>query len=165
MNHPEYQNEQLYSECKLVSIWNAARFWGLERLVPKIGTRRYKEICKKAKCIHGSALETKFERERLGLEYFDLQWDVYWVAKYLPCAMAVHCERGFHSVLAVAYKKGKPRKTWTDQFLVANWRKQTEWISWGEILSCGHLQWTPRLIAPARMVENLKACGKNHLMP
>ena len=40
----KYQNEQLYSECRLVSLWNAARFYNLE--VPEIGSKEYDKICK-----------------------------------------------------------------------------------------------------------------------
>ena len=72
------------------------------------------------------------------------------------------CERGYHSVLAVAYKRGRPRKSWTDKLFMANWRKgRADWVSWGEILTCAELRRTPRLIAPLRMIQMYEAAKVN----
>lgn len=151
-----YQNEQSYSECRLVSIWNAARFWGLSSLVPRMGTAAYKRTCEKAMAIHGAALDTSDELRRLGLDTHPLRWRLSCIIENLPCEMKVFCERGYHSVLAVSYKKG--RKPWTSRFFVANWRKKgkADWITWGEILASANLDKNPLLIAPMRMIRNMR---------
>jgi len=162
----DYQNKQLYCECQLVSVWNAARFWGYEDLVPKMGTRKYKSICKKARCLCGSAININFEIERLGLGLLPLSWRENSICELLPCAMKVFCERGYHSVLAIAHKNGKKNKSWTNKFLITNWRKyHIAWISWGEILACAALSQPPMLIAPKRMIRNLAEFRKIVLPP
>jgi len=159
MTNPVYQNDQLYCECQLVSIWNAARFWGFGKSVPKMGTRQYKTICHKARAIHGGIILVDPEVERLGLAFFPIWYRLETVAAYMPCEMSVLCERGYHSVLAIAYKKGRTSKPWTDKFLMLNWRKGYEaWLPWGEILAQANLNVRPKMIAPKRLVDNLKSC-------
>lgn len=164
---PNYQNTQLFCECQIVSLWNAARFWGLGSLVPKMGTRRYKDICRRANAIYGGVINIDFEAERLGLAYFPIEWDkltpmLPGVSTQLPCVMNVFCERGYHSVLAVAHRIGEPSKPWTSKFLMLNWRRRKAWIPWGEILTSAHIMIPPRIIAPKLMIANLSAAVKAH---
>lgn len=162
MKEPAYQNKQLYCECQLVSIWNAARFWGLDRLVPKMGTKKYRTICKNACAMSGACIDTDFEMVRLELKWFKIEWRLETIALFLPCEMSVFCERGYHSVLAVAYKRGATGKPWTNKLLMLNWKKYEQaWLGWGQVLTSANLRVAPRLIAPPRVVDNLKACQPN----
>jgi hypothetical protein len=166
--HSFYQTKQLFGECQLVAVWNAARFWGLDKIIPVIGTPEYKRICKKANSIAlgngnypGDGVTQQFELERLGLGVFPLRWDVGVIARSIPCELWVNCEIGYHSVLVVGYKKSVSGKVWLDELEVVYWFKdgRVDWVPWGEVLACGNLAAPPRYIAPIRVISNLVACS------
>jgi hypothetical protein len=161
---PDYQTKQLYGECRLISVWNAARFWGLDNLVPVIGTPKYRMICKKANSIAlengnypGSGITVEYELKRLDLGILPISWNVGVIAKSLPCELWVNCEIGYHSVLAVGYKKSVSGKVWLDELELVYWFKDGSvgWVPWGEVLACGMLTAPPRYIAPIRVINNL----------
>lgn len=98
----KYQNAQLYSECQLVAMWNAARFWSMNVSLPKMGTRRYRKICKDALALHGAAINPLDEEHRVGLaRNYGPHERLGWVRKHLPVHVSVFCHRGYHSVLIV----------------------------------------------------------------
>lgn len=99
----EYQNAQLYLECQLISIWNAARFYNKEELVPKMGTPEYEQACEDFHCKNGSCLGVIKELNRLGLKMIGGKWDLKWISKNLPVELSIFKtkEGGAHSILVV----------------------------------------------------------------
>jgi hypothetical protein len=95
----KYQNNQLYCECQLVALWNAARFYGID--VPTIGTKQYKCICDESGCLYGGCININKEISRLGLKIIPGRTDILWVRKNIPVHFAIFCHRGYHSVLAI----------------------------------------------------------------
>lgn len=103
----EYQNTQLYMECQLVAIWNAARFYGMEDEVPKIGTNEYEEACNRFACKSGSCLGVGDELNRLGLKYVEGKWDYEWIRNNLPVELSIIPSDGrAHAILAVEERMG-----------------------------------------------------------
>ena len=101
MNY-NFQNTQLYSECQLIAIWNAARFYGMEKKVPKIGTVEYDKICEKFACKTGSCIGVEKELNRLGLKYIQGKWDFRWIKNNLPVKLTIfRPKQGLHSILAI----------------------------------------------------------------
>jgi len=94
-----FQNYQLYYECQLVALWNAARFHKIK--VPKIGGAQYRKICYESKAILGGCINIERERKRLGLVFMPGRIDLRWIRKNLPVHLAVFCHKGYHSVLVV----------------------------------------------------------------
>jgi len=118
-----YQNRQLYSECQLVAMWNACRYYNMPVALPKMGTRHYKQICKQACAIHGAALFTEFELTRVGLTRKFIKPRLAEVRTHLPVHLAIFCHKGFHSVLVVSVKGNK--------VLLANYAKgRSHWLRW-----------------------------------
>lgn len=103
----EYQNTQLYMECQLVAIWNAARWHGMENKVPKIGTKEYDRLAEKYHCINGSCLGAKKELKRFGLEMVEGKWNFNWIKDNLPVMLSVYPpDERPHAILAVECKWG-----------------------------------------------------------
>lgn len=100
-----YINRQKYSECQLVSLWNAVIYFGLENLVPKFNSRQYNNICKKALCIYGAVIRKDFEIKRLGLKPINGKYNLNWIKNNLPVELSIHCHRGYHSILIIDYIK------------------------------------------------------------
>ena len=101
-----YQNKQLYYECRLVSLWNACRYYGIKK-IPVMGSKRYYKICKKARGINGAVIIIKDEVERLLLKYNKGSRSLKWVKSHLPVELGIVCHRGYHSVLCIKVKKNK----------------------------------------------------------
>lgn len=98
----KYQNKQKYSECQLVSIWNAARYYGMEDKVPKLGTIEYEQACEDFHCKNGSCLRPGKELNRLGLKMIKGKWDYSWIANNLPVELSISPpNRRVHSILVV----------------------------------------------------------------
>ena len=117
----KYQNNQLWSECQLVSIWNARRFWGLD--APRMGTKEYEKICKQFHCISGACLGLRKDPESFGIKRINGGRNLRWIKKNLPVEIGIYCHRGYHSVLIVDYKG--------DKLLLTNYaRGRTHWIEW-----------------------------------
>lgn len=121
----KYQNNQLWCECQLVSLWNAFRFFGKEP--PIIGTGEYCIACIDARSIYGAAINITRERKRLGMVFVLGKYKLKWIRKNLPvhlCLFTKH--RGYHSVLIVEVKK--------NMLLLANYtRGRLQWLSWNSI--------------------------------
>jgi len=121
----QYQNYQLFCECSMVALWNAARYFNLS--VPIVGSRLYIKICKEAGCIHGGCISREPERERLKITINPGSWSYEWISKNIPVHLALFTHRGYHSVLVVAENNSR--------LLLANYaRGRTHWMRWGTIL-------------------------------
>jgi len=122
----KYQNEQIYNECLLVSVWNAARHFKIE--VPAINSLQYKELCEKFDCIKDGCGSIDKEIKRLGMYTEEGVWDINWIKKNIPVEIGIFCgiKKSYHSVLIVNVFKNK--------LLLANYaKKRTFWISWQKI--------------------------------
>lgn len=95
----KYWNEQMYSECQLVTIWNAALFHGIS--VPEQFGDEYKTACEKCCCTIGACINTTSVSENLGLISVDGLLEFEWVKNNLPVEFSIYCHRGHHSVLCV----------------------------------------------------------------
>ena len=105
----KYQNNQLYSECQLVSIWNAARFLETtsEINIPQMGSDKYLQILDSCRCIYGGCIVSDYERERVGLKRIKGKMDLNFIINNLPYEFTLHCHRGYHSVLGIKVKDNK----------------------------------------------------------
>lgn len=122
----KYWNNQKYSECQLVSLWNVAIFYGIK--VPKRYGKEYIKDCKVACAINGSALKKDHVIEKLSLKSFSHKLNYLWVVKHLPCEFSIFCHRGFHSVLAISFNQKRKK------FCVLNYaRNRVHYLSWKEI--------------------------------
>ena len=117
-----YQNHQLFCECRLVSLWNAARYYGIKP--PEPGSKRYKEACEEGCCIIGACINITKEEKRLGLKGVRGKKTLQWIRRNLPVELGVrHPRRGFHSVLIVEVRKSR--------LLLANYtRGRLYWMDW-----------------------------------
>ena len=103
----KYQNTQLYMECHLVAIWNAARFFGMEHKIPKIGTEEYDKWCLKYACKSGSCIGLKKEFKRLGLKRVEGKWNFDWIKNNLPVVLSIYPPKQRpHAILAVKEQFG-----------------------------------------------------------
>jgi len=118
----KYQNNQLWCECRLVSLWNAYRFF--RKNPPIIGTKEYKSICENSYCMSGSCINIEKERKRLGITFVSGKCNLSWIRKNLPVQIALFTKhRGLHSVLVVKTKRNK--------LLLANYAYgRLYWLSW-----------------------------------
>jgi len=116
-----YQNNQLYFECQLISLWNASRYYNIE--IPKIGSKEYNRICDESRCIYGGCIDIEKEKQRLGLRSMRGKYNLIWVRNNLPVHFSIFCHRDYHSVLGIKIYKTK--------ILLANYAyNRTHWISW-----------------------------------
>lgn len=121
----KYQNYQLWSECQLVALWNAARFYGIN--VPKIGSMQYKKICSESCCIFGGCININKEIERLGFNVILGKFNFKWVKRNLPVDFTLFTHKGYHSVLAIGVKDKK--------LLLLNYATgRKHWLSWKKLL-------------------------------
>ena len=117
-----YQNNQLWSECQLVSIWNACRYWGMDNYLI-MGTKRYKLACRDAKAIGGSVIGLSSQLRKYNIVRVFGSLNFMWARNHLPIELGVHCHRGYHSVLVV--------DTCGHEALLANYaRDRTYWLGW-----------------------------------
>lgn len=107
MKKANYQNTQLYMECRLVSIWNSAIFFNMSKKVPQIGTKWYEKMCEKFHCKNGSCLGVGKELKRLRLKMVEGKWDYNWIKHNLPVELSVYPpNQRAHSILAIEEKFG-----------------------------------------------------------
>ncbi len=109
----KYQNSQLYQECQLVTLWNAARFHGITDL-PVPGTELYYQICYDSGGTNGGCISIRDEIQRLEMRCIEGPINLQWVRRNLPVSFSLLCwegqpdsnmiSNGYHSVLAVAVK-------------------------------------------------------------
>ena len=129
-----YQNNQLWYECQLVSIWNACRYWGLD--YPIMGTREYKLACAEACAISGAAIGVASQFRKYGIVRIYGGYNFIWVKCNLPVEFGVFCHHGCHSVLAVAVRSKK--------VLLANYaRDRTYWMDWDRLCKISNKRWKP----------------------
>ncbi len=96
-----YINNQKFSSCQLVSLWNTALFHNLDPNAPPINSKKYREICKKAGCLYGGVINMNFEIDRLGMKAVSGKYNLRWIKNNLPVSLSIFCHRGYHSVLVV----------------------------------------------------------------
>lgn len=152
-----YQNNQIWSECLLVSIWNAARYYGINP-VPEIGSVSYKKICKELEGIDEGVYPNKAKRElyRLGLMSIEGKWSYNWISKNLPVEIPVffpesRCfEESFHSSLAVRARDGK--------VLLLNYKRDWRWVMFSKIKESMFNRNEHRLYKPNAIVKTSKGC-------
>jgi hypothetical protein len=126
-----YWNNQKYSECQLVSLWNAAIFHGIE--VPKRYGKEYVNDCKIGLAINGSCLKKDHVIKKLNLKSIKHKINFRWVIKHLPCEFSIHCHRGFHSILAVSFDRKRKN------FCIVNYiRNKNHYLSWNELKKLHH---------------------------
>lgn len=121
-----YQNDQLWKECLLVSVWNAGRFYGLR--VPEFKSAEYKRICKKYHCINdGCDLKyMKKEANRLGMQLVDGDWNLSWIRNNLPVEVGIATKKMYHSVLIV--------EVYGYKLKLANYTKnRCYWMLWSKL--------------------------------
>lgn len=120
-----YQNTQLWSECRLVALWNAAKFYNIT--TPKPGTEQYEQICEDGCCIIGACINIEPEVKRLRLKLIQGKINLNWIKKNLPVNIGIrHPRRGFHAVLVVKANGNK--------LLLANYAKgRLYWLPWRKI--------------------------------
>lgn len=120
-----YQNSQRYMECRLVSLWNAARYFGIE--APEPGSKQYEDACEKACCVIGACIDISEEEERLGLRRVRGKRRLHWIRRNLPVELGIrHPRRGFHSVLIIKVKRGR--------VLLTNYAEsRVFWLKWDTV--------------------------------
>jgi hypothetical protein len=123
-----YQNKQICGECLLVSLWNAARYYRINK-IPIMGSKRYYKICENSGCIIDKNKpyidqSTKNERKRLGLKYEEGIISLKWIKSHLPARFSILTKNyNFHSILCVNVKKNK--------LCLANYAEgRLYWINW-----------------------------------
>jgi len=129
VNGIKYQNNQLWDECHLVSVWNAYRFFG--KVPPKIGLPEYRKVCERCCCINGACFSSlvKKEAKKLGIKFIPGQYRLGWIRNHLPVQLPLFTKhRGYHSVLVVKVYRNKLQ-------LVNYTRGKLQWLSWKKILS------------------------------
>lgn len=121
----KYQNVQFWSECQLVSIWNAGRFHGIK--VPELETWEYANIVIDAGGIYGACISTKNELRRLKLKLVEGKKSLCWVKSNLPVRFPLFTKhRGYHDVLCVDVQNKK--------LLLANYsRGKLRWLPWKNV--------------------------------
>lgn len=138
---PKYQNGQLCNECSLVTIWNAARFWGIYP-VPKMGSQNYRKICRILGGFDEGCDDRDIEREmvRLGLTKKKGPFSLQWVRESLPVEFTLRVghgkNRGLHSTLGVEVDGQRIR--------LLNYENcaKDRWIYWSQIkLMSGYYGW------------------------
>lgn len=121
----KYQNRQLYHECQLVTIWNAARYYGATD-IPEMGTEEYRAACEAAGALHGAATNTAPFMKKYGLERIEGEYKLSWLRNHLPAELSIHCAHGFHSVLAIEVRGSS--------VLVTNYAiGRTHWLPWKKL--------------------------------
>lgn len=162
-----YQNGQLWHECQLVAIWNAARFWGMDNLAPRMGSRAYRMRCRAANTIYrrhsDKPFQTNQEFEQCGLESVHGEYTLEWVQAHLPVAISIHTSRWkFHRVLIVEVKGSK--------VLLANYAKgRTHWMAWDKLYAICYgvadaKQFPPRSFVPKNPMSGGDRCLTNGMI-
>ena len=122
----KYQNNQLWSECQMISLFNAMRYHNLPS-VPEMGTKEYEKICTDYCCINGACLKMSTAYKKFGLKRIKGPIKFHWIRKNLPVELGVFCHQGYHSILIVGTKKNK--------LLLANYAKnRLSWMEWKNLI-------------------------------
>jgi hypothetical protein len=133
----KFIHNQKFCECQLISLWNSAIFLGLESLIPKQYSKKYKAICHRAKCIYGGVIDKDFEIKRLNLKSTTGSYNLRWIKKNLPVELSIFCHRGYHSILIVGIKN--------NNITLANYAKnRLHIIKWNKLLKKANRHVLPR---------------------
>lgn len=99
----KYWNGQQHFECQLVTLWNAAIYYGIK--VPERYGPEYQADCEKACAIIGSVIDKEHVIQKLRLKAIrgKLKWR--WVKRNLPVEFTIYSHRGNHSILAIEVRK------------------------------------------------------------
>ena len=120
-----YQNVQFWSECQLVTLWNAYRFHG--KKPPELKSWKYALIAIDAGGVYGACLHANREARRLRLKSIPGRWSLVWVRKNLPVGFTLFTKhRGYHNVLCVDVRG--------DKLLLANYAHgRLYWLPWKNV--------------------------------
>jgi len=120
-----YQERQLYAECQLVTVINAAKYYGIT--TPEIGDPEYEELVDLVGAKHGSAICIAKSHHLLGVVAVDIHPSSLKKLRNIlsgghPVGIDVWGKRtGFHSVLAADYKFGFYRLTNASKIVKNGW--------------------------------------------
>jgi hypothetical protein len=121
----KYWNNQLFCECQLVALWNAAIFWDIK--VPFRYGHEYVEDCLKASAISGGCINIEHVIKKLKLKAIMIENKFNEIKNNLPVEFKIFCHRGYHSVLAIDVDTQK-------RVLLANYAKnKTCWIQYSKL--------------------------------
>ena len=130
----KYLNEQLYSECQLVTALNAYIFYGGEPI--KIGSPEYERLVDFCGTRYGSAISIENNVYKyLGLnklEFCPFSCSALKAILNLgiPVELSIHSKHyGFHSVLVISHN-GDTVSDKDSSFEVLNASKHGRWIKW-----------------------------------
>lgn len=129
----KYWNDQIYYECQLIALWNAAIYQGIS--VPFRYGLEYIEDCEEARALHGGAINVDKVIQKLQLEPVKGQCNWNWIKQNCPVEFKISCHRGWHSVLMVDVDV-KKRKV-----LLANYAKgRVQWLKIDRLLEMNKRQ-------------------------
>ena len=110
----KYWNNQKYSECQLVAIWNAAIYLGID--APKQYGKEYKEDCTKGGCLYGSCINIDHVLEKLNTQMVAGDLNKKWMSENFPVIYSVFSpSRGLHATTAIGIDG--------DKIILANYPK------------------------------------------
>lgn len=127
-------NKQKYSECQLISAFNAAIYLGTRKYIKN---KEYEELVDLTMGRYGSCISVSKSYPILGIDYKDVtptkKTFIKWTSNGFPVQVNVwHEKTGFHTVLMVDYNENK------DRVKVINFRHITNrrmWVSWDVLYS------------------------------
>lgn len=134
-----YQNKQLYSECQLVAVINAAIKLGQPSV--KIGSNEYERLVDLVGARYGSAISVELAYTYLRLKFVDTkpEWSSVEMAvcKGLPLSLAIWSKHyGYHEISIVDKKHDNIRGGYL--LKVPNLKRHTDtrmWIHWEDLQS------------------------------
>ena len=137
----KYWNNQKFSECQLVTLWNAAIYHGLR--VPERYGIEYYFYCFQTGSHTGSCIGVDSVYEELGIKKIPGRLSWYWVKNNCPAEFHVFCHRGYHSVLSVDVDKRRKR------VLLANYaRDRLHWIQYSKLAKMYNKHKNPSKLVP-----------------
>jgi len=144
----KYWNNQIYCECQLVVLWNAAIYYGIK--VPDRYGNEYKADCKKAGSIYGSCLNSRHVMKKLHLQPILGSLDWGWIRINCPIGFLVFCHRGHHAVLAIDVNL-KEKK-----ILLANYAKERlYWLKFKKLIKIHNKRVQPIKLCQIKNQERL----------
>lgn len=106
----KYWNNQIYSECQLITLWNAYIYYGIK--TPKRYGKIYKRICKQSGCTYGACLDISKIKKKFKFKEGEFTYE--WISSNLPTEITIYppCSSR-HSVLIIDAKD--------NMFLITNY--------------------------------------------
>jgi len=135
-------NKQKYSECQLVSAFNAAIYLGTRK---RIKNKEYEDLVDLTGARYGSCISVSKSYPILGIDYKDITPTkknfIKWISKGFPVQTNIwHEKTGFHTVLIVNYNENKNRVKVLNFRYITN-RKM--WVSWDVLYE--HLEFSKNI--------------------